>query len=213
MELRSSEEREPTIPKRKLGISSAGDESPWRSLLAVVVAGASLWLPLAFLVSLFPPPSGQFSMIVGTIACVVLFGVPILFPVALLYWAVNRNRPTGCRRLLVQVHLSTCLLLMFLAGLLIWANVASGWTCVRNERETTYMGWPLSVLVSKGHRPDYASQGVLAPVRVQAFGYREWQNLIVTWTTNAAVGLAILLTAAIMLERLAMRPSATERET
>ncbi len=74
---------------------------------------------------------------------------------------MSLNKPP--RRRSFQIHLSTAIVLMFVSGLLIWANVQIGWRYYRAfdniEWDDIEHGWPSSALEFHSHinngNPDY----------------------------------------------------------
>jgi len=101
------------------------------------------------------------------------------------------NTPT--RRRWFQVHLSTCVVLMFVAGGVIWANVREQQT-IEAKTEIRERGWPL--VFHSERRERYFDSFV-----VLSFTDRSFVRL----AADAAIGAGILVASAVLLELLTCR--------
>ena len=97
------------------------------------------------------------------------------------------NTPT--RRRWFQVHLSTCVVLMFVAGGVIWANVRVQKT-IEPDAVVRELGWPLVYNWERCEWGDVSSPGVAC--------FSDHSNMHVA--ADAAIGIAILFAVALVLE-------------
>jgi hypothetical protein len=104
------------------------------------------------------------------------------------------------RRRWFQLHLSTCVVLMFVAGSLVWANVRT-YDAPGTAALTYARGWPCIVqywIIARQGDDDLTSlydtargrHCIVVPSRFDSWG----------GAANAAVALAILITVAFVLE-------------
>ena len=144
------------------------------------------------LLALFPfsgtlTPGSTWSSLVPVI--IVAFYVGVVSPLALAILAIRLVGLAKGRGPVFQLHLSTCLTLMFVASLLLWANLVPA-IGFRPRYGLEYYGWPFKVWDDM----ESISWQDIEPVNVLQF--------IVNWTPNLFTGLTIFGVSAVLLEAL-----------
>jgi hypothetical protein len=126
--------------------------------------------------------------------------------------------PTPNRRRWFQLHLSTCVVLMFVAGGLVWANVR---ICVRERVSVVRLGQPRGASRPSGESPEVAIPyqefrrgwpSVFATRHIGVFP-DEYEWPVDSWPGllfNIAIGFALLSTIAFFLEYLIRRRAAAD---
>ena len=99
-----------------------------------------------------------------------------------------------------QIHLSTAVVLMVVAGVLVWANVRKPVVLIRNSRiiELDRMGWPWNAESSIGGYLDQTPDQAIRNARLRYFGTSEFYLNLIT-------ALAILTAVAVGCEYLIRR--------
>lgn len=162
-----------------------------RTVLLLAVTGTLVMFVATLFVALLALHFGPFS----TRLAVALAAIAVVSPIALLYLAICLVGLAKGRRPSFQLHLSTCIALMFVASVLVWANVAhncDGWPVAEYELETQ----------------TYAKN-------------RPWRDLsldelperLLLWSVNVSACVAILAGTAIILESVTVRRKAGEPHT